>query len=522
MNSPNYAATLRSLIIYAICVPLAIVVGYLMTNPMDYSTLGLFGILALLLASPLLLRWHYLLLVLSWNMTIILFFLKGSPSLWLVMVALSLGISLLERALSSQMSFIRVPQITWPLICLAAAVLITAKFTGGFGLRSFGSDVYGSKKYVFLMAGILSYFALTSRRIPPERAGLYVALFFLGGVTNLIGDLFAVLPGWFHFVFWLVPPNLMLAKEFEFGQTRMGGFALAGFLVWCFLLARYGIRGIFLSGKLWRAFAFFLSFSAVFLGGFRSGFIALVLIFALQFFLEGLHRTPMLPIAAGVGILAAVSIVPFAPKLPVTFQRTLAFLPLDLDPQVKTDAQASLDWRVNMWKALLPQVPQYLLLGKGMAISTEEFNEVMGSDSVLGGAAAAFDPSQNALALSSDFHNGPLSVVIPFGIWGCIAVIWFWTTGLRVLYSNFKYGDPLLRTYNVFLFVDFLVSLIQFLFIGGALSSDLAKFAGILGLSIALNGGVCQPAPKPVPVGEAFLRPRGVLPRSQPHPAFPQ
>jgi len=184
MNSPNFAAALRSLIIYAICVPLAIVVGYLLTNPMDYSTLGLFGILALLLASPLLLRWHYLLLVLSWNMAIILSFLKGSPSLWLVMVALSLGISLLERALSSQMSFIRVPQITWPLICLAAAVLITAKFTGGFGLRAYGSDVYGGKKYVVLMAGILSYFALTSRRIPPERAGLYVALFFLGGVTT--------------------------------------------------------------------------------------------------------------------------------------------------------------------------------------------------------------------------------------------------------------------------------------------------------------------------------------------------
>jgi hypothetical protein len=43
----NAPAIIRSLIIYAVCVPLAITVGYLLTNPMDYSTLGMFGILGL-------------------------------------------------------------------------------------------------------------------------------------------------------------------------------------------------------------------------------------------------------------------------------------------------------------------------------------------------------------------------------------------------------------------------------------------------------------------------------------------
>jgi hypothetical protein len=229
----------------------------------------------------------------------------------------------------------------------------------------------------------------------------------------------------------------------------------------------------------------------------------------------------MLPVVTGVGIMAAVSIIPFASKLPFTFQRTLAFLPLNLDPSAKEAAQASLDWRVNMWKALWPKVPQYLLLGKGMAISPEEYNEMMSGTS-LAAAAASFDPSQTPLALSYDYHNGPLSVVIPFGIWGCMVMIWFFATGLRVLYANFKYGDPLLRTFNVFLFVDFVVSLIQFLFVGGALSLDIAKFAGILGLSVALNGSVRPPVPRPVTTGETFLRPQGILPRSQPRPAFPQ
>jgi hypothetical protein len=518
----NAAALLRSLIVYAVCVPLAITIGYLLTNPMDYSSMGLFSIMGLLLISPLLLRWHYPLLVLSWTMGISLFFIQGAPGLWLVMVVLSLGISLLERALDSQMHFIRVPQLTWPLLCLTAVALITAEFRGGIGLRSLGSEIYGGKKYVFLIIGILSYFALTSRRIPLERAGLYVALFFLGGVTGVIGDLFALMPSWSHFVFWFFPPNLNSATAFEIGTTRLVGFAFAGNQIYYFLMVRYGIRGIFLSGKPWRLFFFFLSVAMVFLGGFRSQLFMVMAIFAVQFFMERLHRTSLLPVFAWVGIMVMVVIVPFASRLPSTFQRALTFLPLNLDTAVRADAQATSDWRFKMWQALLPQVPRYLLLGKGMAISPEDYNEVMAPGSVLGSGAGTFDPSQTPLALSYDYHNGPLSVLIPFGIWGAIVFIWFLAAGFRVLHCNFKYGDPALRTINTFFFVYFVMHAIQFMFFVGALAYDITTFGGIFGLSVALNGGVCQPAPQPVPARETFLRPRGVLPRSQPHPAFPQ
>ena len=77
-----------------------------------------------------------------------------------------------------------------------------------------------------------------------------------------------------------------------------------------------------------------------------------------------------------------------------------------------------------MWKALLPQVPPHLLLGKGYAISMEDF-EMMGRDV----AFRSVDASQQGLALAGDYHNGPLSVVIPFGIWGVIAFLWFASPG---------------------------------------------------------------------------------------------
>ena len=135
----NAPAILRTFIMYMVCVPLAVFLGYLLANPLDYPTMAMYGILALLLCFPILLRWHNWLLLLFWNLNMNLFFLKGSPPPWLVMAAISLGISVLQRTLIRQSQFISVPEITWPLIFMTVVVMGTAKLTGGFGLRVLGS-----------------------------------------------------------------------------------------------------------------------------------------------------------------------------------------------------------------------------------------------------------------------------------------------------------------------------------------------------------------------------------------------
>jgi Na+/proline symporter len=104
----------------------------------------------------------------------------------------------------------------------------------------------------------------------------------------------------------------------------------------------------------------------------------------------------------------------------------------------------------------------------------------------------AVDASQQGLALSFDYHNGPLSVVLPFGIWGVIVFLWFMAASLRVVYCNFRYGDPSLQTINTFLWAILLFQFGGFMF-GGAFANDMMRFIGPLGLSIAINGGVCRP-----------------------------
>jgi hypothetical protein len=323
-----------------------------------------------------------------------------------------------------------------------------------------------------------------------------MVVFFSGGLLSFIPDLFSIAPHWTAPIFWFFRPGA--DSSLGFGETRLGGFSASGVSLYCLVMALYGVRGIFFARKPWRLFLFVLSLLLIFLGGFRGQFFTVALIFGVMFFLEGLHRTRMLPLFIFIGLLGFAILIPTASKLPFTFQRTIAFLPLHLDSQARDSAQGTLNWRIQMWTALLPQVPKYLLLGKGLGISPEDFLMIMGAGAPLAGSGQ-FDASQDPLALSYDYHNGPLSILIPFGIWGALAFGWLMVISIRVLHDNYRYCDPELRSINLYLFASFISILVAFLFVGGGLSTDLMRFMIILGLSVAINGGRCRPvAARPV------------------------
>jgi hypothetical protein len=507
----NAPAILRTFIMYAVCVPLAMFIGYLLANPLDYSTMALYGTLALVLCAPLMLRWHHWLLLLSWNFVMNLFFLKGSPSPWLVMTALSLGISIFRRSLIRQSDFIRVPEITRPLIFMTLVVLATAKLTGGFGLRMLGSEVYGGRKYIFTIGAILGYYALTAVRIPPRHKKLAMALFFGGGVSAIIGELYGIVPSGLNFIFWFFTPDVYAVYQENAKVTRFAFAVPIATGITSYMLAYYGIRGMFLSRKPWRWIIFGLASAGGLLGGFRGFAGALALGFFIQFFLEGMHRTKLLPIFGMVGLAAVLLLVPLTPKLPLTFQRALAFLPLPVDPMAEQSATESTDWRYKMWAALMPQIPKYFLLGKGYGFAAGDFTFIAGT------GFQAVDAAQQGLALAMDYHNGWISVLITFGVWGMIAFLWFALAGIYVLYSNYRYGDPELRTVNAFLLATFVVRFLLFMSISGlGLHADLYSFAGWLGFGISLNGGVCRrPVTQPVQFKRS-LSPAEPLPPPRP------
>lgn len=506
---------LRALVIYGLTLPLAIYLGYLMGNPLQSRALMTIVFVLLVLTAPIILRFHHPLLFLSWNMTAVLP-LPGRPQFWLAMVATGLTISIIQYALTRRLQFARSPSILWPMLFLAAVVLATAMLTGGMGMRIMGSQLIGGRKYLIFFAGILGYLAMTAHQVPPRQANIYLGLFLLGTVANGIGNLLPWVPKSLYPIFMFFPVetqgvNAVLGSEAvassaptigRFTQAS-GGLVAVAF----FFLARYGITGLlnFKKPALW----IFLAASIISMfGGFRSKLIFLVMVAVILFFLEGHHKTRLLPVTCIVGLLMGSLLIGFSQHLPLALQRSLSWIPIvEVDPVVKLDVEGSNEWRLNMWRDLWKRTPDYLLVGKGLLVSAADLET---ADTL---AKQGRGDTADVAMLAGDYHSGPLSILITFGMWGAIGWIWFIAIGIRSLYLNYQYGAPEFRRINSFLLAYFIARVILFHAVVGQFDKHFMEFAGILGFSVALNNGIRKPAPAKDSTEQAaahgpFSRPR--------------
>lgn len=486
-------AVTRKHLIFGLCLPLAVLLGYLLADVQDFLSRIVILIALMLLATPLLMKWYHPLLVLSWNAALQPA-LPGNLSFWCVMAMIGLFFAVLNRSVNAQDEFLLVPSLTRPILALTAVIVLTATFTGGIGLRVFGSQLIGGKSYIYVLAAIAGFFALSSRPIPASQAYLFIAMFFLPGVTSLISRLSLWSGVGIEYVALFFPldapmDELGIDRSMDLGAIRISSVVVATTSVFCWILARYGIAGVFDFTKPWRFLGLAGSVVLGMLGGFRSVLILLMLIFVILFFIEKLWRTRVTLILSCMLILGAAFLVGFSEKLPLSIQRTLSFLPIEVDPLSKRSADDSTQWRIDMWKLVVPQVPQYLFKGKGYAISADEL--FMAQEAQYFGGGASYEGA----AIAGDYHNGLLSIVIPFGLYGIAAFFWLAIAGGRFLYRMYQESAPELKQINAFLLALFLARILFFIGIFGSLASDLFNFMGILGLSVALNVKGKQPQP---------------------------
>lgn len=490
----------------ALVVPLALMIGVLLVNPLAPTTIGLVGLVLLGLMFPLLIRWHHPLLIVFWNAAFLAFFLPGRPPVWVALAAMGFGLAVLSRAVSFRAKFLQVRSVTVPLVLLGLVVVVTMLARGGIGARSLGSDMWGSKRYLTVLGAILGYFALTSQAIPRPRAQGYAALFFLSGMTALLSDLVYLAGPSFYFLFNFlsvdVAVNQVLTADTLRRYTGLAWLAQSGY--W-FMLMHYGIAGIFDVRRFWRLLLFIGLFMLGLFGGFRSSIILLGVLFLTQFWYERLLRTKLFPIVLACGLLAGMFIVGFAERLPLSMQRSLTFLPIKVHPMARQDAQGTLEWRLSMWKVVIHDVPQYLWLGKGYIFSSVDLFLI--HESIQRGFFELYEET----LVTGNYHNGLLTLVVPFGLPGAGAFLLFLIAGWRVLQRNYLYGDPELRNINTFLIAYFVARLIYYTFAYGQFDLDLMVFTGVVGLSISLNGGVKSPSDTAPPKPLAAAPPRAQL-----------
>jgi len=497
----------RKLAAFGTLIPVAILIGYAVSQPLDYLSLTVLIGMAVLLTVPILIGAHHLFLVATWNASLTVFFLPGKPRLWMLATVISLGLALLGQLLDRKRQPIRVPSVTWTLIALAVVVAITMQLRGGIGMHSLGGSTYGGRRYVEVILAIAGYFALTSQRVPLEKVPLYITLFFLSSLTAAMSNLVYMAGPGLWWLFLLFPTDLALSQaasdlsldpSLQAGPKRVAGIAFATMGPYMFMLARYGVKGVLDLRRPWRLVLFLVIMAVGASGGFRSVLILFGLIFLIQFYLEGLHRSPLLPALILAGILGFIGLFLFATRLPLPIQRTVSVLGVPVNPVAKYDADYSKEWRIKIWEILLPDLPSYLLIGKGYTLDPTDL--YLTQQAVKRGLAQDYESALRA----GDYHSGPLTLYIPLGGLGFLAFGAFLVAGLRLLLANYRYGHPSLRGINTFLLAFFLARIVFFFLAFGAFSSDVMLFTGTVGFSAALNGGVAR-KPNETPTNRAAL-----------------
>ncbi|HEV2207409.1 MAG TPA: hypothetical protein VG167_01455, partial [Verrucomicrobiae bacterium] len=118
--------SIRALLTYAIILPLALMVGYMLATPLDFVSFSAVGLVLMALSVPLFMKWHHPMMFLSWNTTAVVFFLPGQPHLWLVVAMMGVLFALLQRAVVRDLPMIHTPSVILPLAFLAVVVFMTA------------------------------------------------------------------------------------------------------------------------------------------------------------------------------------------------------------------------------------------------------------------------------------------------------------------------------------------------------------------------------------------------------------
>jgi O-Antigen ligase len=500
----------RGLLIFALCLPLAILMGFMVADPLMGRNMMVIGGVILALLIPLALSIHHTALIWLAGAYMNAFFLPGKPHMWMVFAALSFGISALSWPMAkNRLRPVWDNSVFASLVFIFVVLVATAAHSGGIGLNVLGSATIGGRKYIWILAAIFGFVALTMSVVPRQHAQREMTAFTLAPITAAVGNMAYMLGPGFYWLFLLFPVEMAMGQAMAdysplmVSVKRYSGLGPASIGIVMFCLCKFGYRGMLRLDKAWRLL---LVLGALFLGalsGFRSIVAICFIVGLVQFFAEGMHRTKY---AAGLAGLAAgvfLFLAAFADTLPLSVQRTLSFLPIKVDPVAAMDAAGSLQWRFDMWSAVAREIPKHFWVGKGYTIDPTDLyfaNEA---------SRRGFDSGHDAFVAAGDYHSGPLSILIPFGIFGALGFAWFFVASIKVLWRNMRYGDPELKSINTFLFSFFVGRLIFFIVFFGAIETDFWMFASTVGVGLSINGGPCQ---KPqAPRLQAVRRNREVL-----------
>src|SRR3989442_16027848 len=87
----------RNHLVLGVCLPLAVMVGYLLADPLQSSSLAVLVLVLSVICVPVFMKGHHPLLVFSCNAAFFFMFMPGAPPLWMIMAATAFVFATINR-----------------------------------------------------------------------------------------------------------------------------------------------------------------------------------------------------------------------------------------------------------------------------------------------------------------------------------------------------------------------------------------------------------------------------------------
>lgn len=313
------------------------------------------------------------------------------------------------------------------ILALFALNMLLIMITRGFGLRILGGSSYGGGLYIQWAVMLVAFFCVRYLNLNDKEAKwLVVGLIVLPLINPVIqqvvartGGEFFGLARYFSNVHLRSAMQVVQSGTMETYRARTGAlgalFQMAGFL-------------LFARKQRFVPFAICILVGMIFvmLTGFRSGFVSYAMIAGIGTLVFFKRRVPILVIGLIVGGLVYGGLILTYDVLPYAVQRAASFLPgIKATGQAAFDAQQTLDWRFEIWRYAWDRFPEFAAIGRGLTWDITAW-KYLGSANY--GSPFFYFANHN-------YHSGPVTLLVDYGIPGTVLWIGFQVWVLRYVWS---------------------------------------------------------------------------------------
>jgi hypothetical protein len=381
--------------------------------------------------------------------------------------ALLVGWAVLDAAIIKQKPrFSHIPrQDFWMAVFGINLVLMMA--VRGVGFARTGGTVYGGAEYIAMLITLFFYFAAVRVEWSDKNVKTMI-LFLLGGAlipmaAELIGSFIG--GGTFFEKFLRVSSRMNeLVEDPGEGIKRWSSFTRVAYML-------VPIAFVFCKTIKWRVFLLGLALFLVGMTGFRSRMFQVGMLISMASIYYSKHRVRAfflwgLAGLAGLGLLMIIT-----PLLPFPVQRTLSIIPfLPVDSAVLIGAEQSANWRFDMWRDYcLPNVPKYLLIGRGLSPDISQYAWLQ----------AKWYGTGEFYYYMGRYHSGPFSLLLDYGLLGTVSFTTFFLLAVadawRTVRRYAAKGTDLVSKYYVYLTVWLSYEIFSFYFIFGDVRGGLFR-----------------------------------------------